>query len=164
MSFDSENVLSRAMYMNMLCSKFCLDGSRTTMGTWLKSVRALVLQLVTPLHAEAHTVEQPKMHLHVIGPIVTEFLCPRPSATRQCCPCIGPRSARWQHRSTLFPKVGPDFCICNGHGFCHHTLDLGPWLTSRCTCPQNCVSKPQKAWTKHAWDVVEVLKFGSKQR
>ena len=163
MSFDNDNVLSRAMYMNMLCSKFCLDGSRTTMGTWLKSVRALVLQLVTPLHAEAHTVEQPKMHLHVIGPIVTEFLCPRPSATRQCCPCIGPRSARWQHRSTLFPKVGPDFCICNGHGFCHHTLDLGPWLTSRCTCPQNCISKPWKAWTKHAWDVVEVLKFGSKQ-
>ena len=54
MSFDSENVLSRAMYMNMLCSKFCLDGSRTTMGTWLKSVRALVLQLVTPMHVR-HT-------------------------------------------------------------------------------------------------------------
>ena len=37
----------------------CMHAAKVA-GTWLKSVRALVLQLVTPLHAEAHTVEQPK--------------------------------------------------------------------------------------------------------
>ena len=164
MSFDSENVLSRAMYMNMLCSKFCLDGSRTTMGTWLKSVRALVLQLVTPLHAEAHTVEQLTMNLQLIGPIVTEFLCLLPSADRSFCnPCPGPPGTRWKHTSTMFQKQEPCYCICNGDGLCVLSLDIMPKLSMRCMCRQDCLSKPINAWTKHAWDVVKVLRFGTRQ-
>ena len=85
------------------------------------------------------------MDIMVLGPIVTEFLCVRPSALSVCNPCPGHFLDRWRRKSTMFPKKEPDYCRCNGDGLCALSLDIMPKLSLRCTC----IGKVAKALPQH---------------
>ena len=94
-----------------------------------------------------------------IGPLITAYIVQRPSRMEHCVPCLGPRSTRWQTKSTVLSRKRPCFCICNGAGFCDHTLDVGPKLTLRCTCTKVCLDEPMTMWKHQAWKVLQVLKL-----
>ena len=108
--------------------------------------------------------QQLRMSVTTIGPLIASYLAARPSELKQCNPCPGPRTERWRLKSTLFPIERAFRCICNGRGYCIHSLDTRPSLTLRCTCIHDCHTHPAAEWKAQAWKVVYVLMLGKPMR
>ena len=84
--------------------------------------------------------------MNAIGHTIMTFVMPNPAETLQCVPCQGPRGGRYRWKSTFHPYKEKPLCVCDGHGYCVHTLDIGPRRTLRCTCLQNCLDYPRDKW------------------
>ena len=80
-----------------------------------------------------------------IGHTIMTFVMPNPAETT-CSPCQGPRAERYRWKSTLHPYTEKPFCVCDGHGYCRHTRDIGPRCSLRCTCLKICLDYPRDKW------------------